>query len=291
MLSSFWYLSLMAGVKVYNPKLIFPILAGGMALSLSAGQHVFGQEHKSSSHARFLWIEVPYSIVNPGATIGGGANCYGGSTTSAYGSGTASVQPFGNGLSVNGSGNAYGSTSGSAQCVNTPSFQIPSSTTNKVLSVHIDCKEKTYDAKGDGKAWMSWGNEQAVYERAMVACRDKEQGASREDMAAKWEAVKVALDNRKAEEQLLLLSKKYDLDACISLSLLNIKNLSPFLLLRPSMIGLSSQEQVIRFISLRKGSLEDNCREELVLIKNGTSRQRIELFWEKKLSENIQQVG
>lgn len=257
-------------------------------MSFSAIQNVFGQEHRSSSHTRFLWIEVPYSIINPGATIGGGTNCYGGSTTTTYGSGSASVQPYGNGLSVNGSGNAYGSTSGSAQCVNTPSFQIPSSTTNKVLSVHIDCKEKTYDAKGDGKAWMSWGNEQAVYERAMVACRDKEQGTSREDMAAKWEAVKVALDNRKAEEEKLILSKKYNIDACISLSLLNIKDLSPFWLLQPSMIGLSSPEQVIRFISIAKGSLEDDCSGEFTLVKNGLSSQRRELYWEKKMSEHIQ---
>ena len=290
MLSSFWYPSLMAGVKFYNPKLIFPILAGGIAFSFSANQHVLSQENKSTSDARFLWIEVPYSIVNPGVTIGGGTNCYGGSTTSTYGSGSASVQPYGNGLSVNGSGNTYGFSSGSAQCVNTPSFEIPSSTTNKVLSVHVDCKERTYDAKGDGAGWISWGNEQAVYERAMAACRDRQQGTSRDDMAAKWEKVKVSLDNRKAEEKLLILSKKYDLDACISLSLLNLKDLSPFWLLQPNMIGLSGPEQVTRFISITMGSLEDSCKGELMLLKNGASSQRIELYYGKIMSEQIQKA-
>ena len=275
---------------MYKSKLVLQILVGGIALSFSANQHALGEENKNSSDTRFLWIEVPYSIVDPGATIGGGTKCYGGSTTSTYGSGSASVQPYRNGLSVNGSGNTYGFSSSSARCVNTPSFEIPSSTTNKVLSVHVDCKERTYDAKGDGAGWISWRNEQAVYDRALAACRDRQQGTSREDMAAKWEKVKISIENRKAEEKLLILSKKYSLDACISMSLLNINDLAPFWLLQPSMIGLSSPEQVTRFVSIAKGSLEDGCRGELNLLKNGASSQRVELYWEKINSEQNQKA-
>ena len=32
---------------------------------------------------------------------------------------------------------------------------IPSSSTTKLLQVHYDCTDQTYDAKGDGKAWQS----------------------------------------------------------------------------------------------------------------------------------------
>jgi hypothetical protein len=75
----------------------------------------------------------------------------------------------------------------------------------------------------------------------------------------------------KQNELEIILSKKYSLDACISISLLNINDLAPFWLLQPSMIGLSSPEQVTRFVSIAKGSLEDGCRGELNLLK-GTSK-------------------
>jgi len=32
---------------------------------------------------------------------------------------------------------------------------IPTSSTTKLLQVHYDCTDQTYDAKGGGKAWQS----------------------------------------------------------------------------------------------------------------------------------------
>lgn len=271
-------------------KYICQILAGGAAIYFAGNLHAQSQEHQGSRQNRFLWIQVPYSIISPGVTIGGDTNCYGGSTSNAYGLGQANVQPRGNGLTVNGSGTAYGSSSGYAQCTNSPSFQIPSSTANKVLSVHVDCQERTYDAKGDGKAWRNWGEEQAVYERAMAACHHKEQRTTSEDMTAKWKEVIATINDRRAEEQRLIAAKKYNLDSCISLSLANIESFKPFWLLKPEMVGLSSQEQIIRFVSLVKGSLESACMQEIELRKKGASKERVEIFWEKINSDSVQRA-
>ena len=40
-------------------------------------------------------------------------------------------------------------------CTTIPPRVIPSSSTTKLLQVHYDCTDQTYDAKGDGKAWQS----------------------------------------------------------------------------------------------------------------------------------------
>ena len=39
------------------------------------------------------------------------------------------------------------------KCTKSPARYIPEKTSTKNLRVHFDCKDKTYDAKGDGKGW------------------------------------------------------------------------------------------------------------------------------------------
>jgi len=277
-------------LKVNKLKFIAQILAGGIAVYFVNNHHALGQEHQGSSQSRYLWIQVPFSIVNPGLSIGGDTNCYGGSTTNTHGFGSANLQQRGNGFSFDGSGSTYGSSYGYAQCTNSPSIQIPSSINNKVLSVHVDCQEKTYDAKGDGKGWGSWGDDQAVYVRALAACQHKEQGTASEDIRAKWKEFTVTMNLRRAEEQKLIVAGKYNLDSCITLSLANIESRRPFLLYQPKMVGLSSQEQIIRYISLSIGSLENGCKQEIELRKNAVSEERVQIFWEKIDSDLVQKA-
>jgi hypothetical protein len=161
---------------------------------------------------------------------------------------------------------------------------------NKVLSVHIDCQDRTYDAKGDGKGWTSWGEERAVYERAIAACRSGGEGTQGENMALKWEQAKASLAARKEEEAKAIKEKRYDLEWCISASLANLKDQSQFWELQPDMVGLKSRDQVSRLIVLIQASLEDDCNGELNLIKAGASPQRIELYWAKSFSSLMEKV-
>ena len=271
-------------------KRVGRIIVVGMVLCLVTRNQALSQDLEVGSKERYVWIQVPYSIVSPGMTIGGDTSCYGESNANSYGAGSAYVQPYGNGASVNSSGMSLGSSYGYSKCTSSPSLQIPSMTTNKILSVHVDCQKMTYDAKGDGKGWRGWGDEQAVYERAAAACHSKKDGTSREDMVGKWEQAKAALAVRKADEIKALKDKKYDVEWCISTSLANINDFSPFWLIQPDMVGLTSREQVVRYISLSKASLESDCNAELKLIKSGASQERVGLFWEKVNSTAVEKA-
>jgi hypothetical protein len=263
-------------------------IAFGIAFVLAGHNQVCGQQAQVSPEKRYVWIEVPYAIANPGMIFGGGTSCYGGSASSSYGTGSAYIQPYGNGVSVNGSGIGFGSTSGYSQCTNSPSLSIPSTTTNKMLSVHIDCQERTYDAKGDGKGWTAWGEERAVYERAVAACQPSNVAPTNQDMARKWEQAKASLAARKEQEIKAIRENKYNLDWCISGSLENMKDQAPFWELQPAMVGLTSRDQVIRFMTHLQASLENDCRGELELIKSGASQHRIDLHWAKVASKAIE---
>jgi len=255
---------------------------------MAGRNQVYGQQTQVSSEKRYIWIEVPYAITSPGMTFGGSTSCYGGSTANSYGTGSAFVQPYGNGVSVNGSGIGFGSASGYSQCTSSPSITMPSTTSNKILSVHIDCQERTYDAKGDGKGWAGWGEERAVYERAITACGATNVASANQDMAQKWEQVKASLAARKEEEKKAISGNKYNLDWCISGSLANIKDLAPFWELQPAMVGLTSRDQVIRFITHVQASLESDCKGELELIRTGASEHKIVLYWAKTASKAIE---
>lgn len=111
---------------------------------------------------RHIWIDVPYQRTNPGITYGGQTSCYG--STSSFGSANAHV--YGN----NAFGYGSSHSSGSSNCVKSPTFSTPATTSRYVLKVHVDCVDQTYDAKGDLMGWQSWNRDYAVYERAKHAC-------------------------------------------------------------------------------------------------------------------------
>jgi len=238
-------------------------------LIISFGNNIArAQESQGVNQNRYIWIQVPYEMTSPGMAFGGDTNCYGGSSAYAYGYG---------------SGSAYGQSSGYTQCTQSPSIYIPSSTSNRMLSVQVDCLEKTYDAKGDSKGWLSWGQETAVYERAARACGNLE-------LEGKWNVVKQAYEARKILEKEAIKNKTYNVELCVKWSLENRDGIAPFWILRPEMIGLRSADQVTRYLAMGSGSLYDNCKEELRLLSTGASEQRIELFWDKIKSDTIERM-
>ena len=59
---------------------------------------------------------------------------------------------------------------GNVSCTNNPGYTIPGRTYDKVLRVHVDCTDQTYDAKGDRQGWKSWRESAAVYRAASQRC-------------------------------------------------------------------------------------------------------------------------
>ena len=56
------------------------------------------------------------------------------------------------------------------KCTKTPARYIPEKTSTKNLRVHVDCKDKTYDAKGDGKGWRKLVLQETVLNAAKEPC-------------------------------------------------------------------------------------------------------------------------
>lgn len=227
-----------------------------LALALIAGGPALSEEDRG----RYIWINVPYSMTSPGMTIGGGSSCYGGSSSSAYGSSSAYAQPYSNGLSINGSGYATGSSSGYNECSQDPTIHIPTSTSNKALSVHIVCKDRTYDAKGDGMGWKSWGEEAAVYERAIKAWRGESSEQRGKLLSKMREQAKAEYEERRIIEKDVIKQNNYNVDMRINISLANMNSLQPFFETKPDMIGLSNKAEVTRYIFYRNRLLGRKLR-------------------------------
>ena len=56
------------------------------------------------------------------------------------------------------------------KCTKTPARYIPEKTSTKNLRVHVDCKDKTYDAKGDGRGWRKLVLQETVLNAAKEPC-------------------------------------------------------------------------------------------------------------------------
>ena len=55
-------------------------------------------------------------------------------------------------------------------CTTQPARYIPPKTIKKILKVHIDCKDKTYDAKGDNRGWRKIELQNNVLKSAVKPC-------------------------------------------------------------------------------------------------------------------------
>ncbi len=88
---------------------------------------------------RYVWIDVTYVEQLPAKISGGQTNC--------------STDYFGN-----------------VNCYTSPTYYSPPTTRESVLRVHVDCTERTYDAKGDGKGWQSWRADAGVRRIASQRC-------------------------------------------------------------------------------------------------------------------------
>ena len=145
-------------MKRYRPKAM-PIRPPRLSALVTSGTWLLlalGPAKAEIPGHRYVWGELPFSFVTPERVIEGKTTC----VTNNYGNGGR--QPNNtdnrtNSWNYNGNSSPNQKPTGSTytSCTTIPPRVIPSSSTTKLLQVHYDCTDQTYDAKGDGKAWQS----------------------------------------------------------------------------------------------------------------------------------------
>ena len=99
---------------------------------------------------RYIWLSVPYSFTEREKYINSEEVC-------EY-------------ISSKEKNNQNSQKSIIQKCTKTPARYIPEKTSTKNLRVHVDCKDRTYDAKGDGKGWRKLVLEETVLNSAKEPC-------------------------------------------------------------------------------------------------------------------------
>ena len=118
-----------------NQMKIFPILTAATTLAgpLALTSPAFAERpgHK------YVWTSATYTVYKPGMSIGGNVSCY---------------------------GNSY------VNCYKSPTFTSGPREYQQTLAVHVDCTDRTYDAKGDRQGWKSWNHAPNLYRQFVYAC-------------------------------------------------------------------------------------------------------------------------
>ena len=89
---------------------------------------------------KYIWTHATYTFTTPGMTLGGDVSC-----------------------------NTYSYT-GTVQCSKSPSYTTAPSQYQRRLSIHVDCTDRTFDAKGDKQGWKSWNHAPNLYNQFVQEC-------------------------------------------------------------------------------------------------------------------------
>jgi len=119
-------------MKIFPALIATTTIAGSLALASPALAERPG--HK------YVWTHAIYTYNQPGMSFGGDVNC-----TSSF--------------------------LGSVNCTKSPTYTSAPSQYKRRLSIHVDCTDRTYDAKGDRQGWKSWNHAPNLYDSFVYACR------------------------------------------------------------------------------------------------------------------------
>ena len=89
---------------------------------------------------KYVWTHAIYTFSQPGMTLGGDVTC--------------------------------SELLGSVSCSKSPSYTTAPSQYKRRLRVHVDCTDRTFDAKGDKQAWKSWDYAPNLYSTFVSACNN-----------------------------------------------------------------------------------------------------------------------
>lgn len=199
---------------------------------------------------RFTWIDVPYDFSSPGVILPGATNCTG------TASGSGEVQSFYNNV-FGGSAFSSGRSSASANCTSGPTIFSAPSSSRRTLRVHVDCINKTYDAKGDGIGWKSWDAEQAVYRVAVFACAEKGFGS--------YSGIDIVTEE---ENRRIIAGGRFTYEWCVTSSIKNVAATEKALYMNPGSMGLEPA-QVALYINKIRASIPVGCEKAQQVISSG----------------------
>jgi len=170
------------------------------------------------------------------------------------------------------------------KCTKSPARYIPEKTLTKNLRVHIDCKDKTYDAKGDGKGWRKLVLQETVLNAAIEPC-------FRSGYVIDANNYVFNSEPRNSISQNSTISQKSTYEVCLKDSINQLRAEKDLSLKNPQSIGLSSLEQVNAYYLQLRSKVPNICEKLNSKKYSGLSKIEIELsLWDPMKLEAIEYV-
>ena len=170
------------------------------------------------------------------------------------------------------------------KCTTTPARYIPEKTSTKNLRVHVDCQDKTYDAKGDGKGWRKLVLEEMVLNAAKEPCLSSGYIIDANNYVFNSET-------RNPISQYSTIPQKVTYEVCLKDSINELNKEKSLSLQNPQSIGLSSIEQVNAYYLQLRTKIPKICEELISKRNDGLSKIEIELsLWDPMKLEAIEYV-
>ena len=213
---------------------------------------------------RYIWLSVPYSFTEREKYINSEEVC-------EY-------------ISSKEKNNQNSQKSIIQKCTKTPARYIPEKTSTKNLRVHVDCKDRTYDAKGDGKGWRKLVLEETVLNSAKEPCLKN--------------GYVIGLNNyvfnnlnRNKSTPYSTIPQTLTYEKCLKDSINKLNAEKDLSLSNPKSIGLSTLEQVNAYYLQLRSNLPNICKQLTSIENRELSKVEIQLsIWDPMKLEAIEYV-
>ncbi len=243
--------------KIMRKHFLINILSFSL-LQISSNS-LFAEELK-----RYIWLSVPYSFTEGEKYINAEEIC-------EY-------------ISSKEKNNQNTQKSIIQKCTTTPARYIPEKTSIKNLRVHVDCKDKTYDAKGDGKGWRKLVLQETVLNAAKEPCLRG--GYFIDDNNYVFDSETIIPISGYSK-----IPQKVPYELCLKDSINQLSAEKGISLQDPKSIGLSSVEQVNAYYLQLRSKVPIICKQLISKKYSGLSKIEIELsLWDPMKLEAIEYV-
>ena len=160
------------------------------------------------------------------------------------------------------------------KCTTTPARYIPEKTSTRNLRVHVDCNDKTYDAKGDGKGWRKLVLQETVLNAAKEPCLRRGYVIDSNNYIFNSE-------NRNPIKPSSKIPHKVTYKECLKDSINKLSLEKDLSLQNPTSIGLSTLEQVNAYYLQLRSKVPNICKQLSSTKYSGLSKIEIELsLWD-----------
>ena len=170
------------------------------------------------------------------------------------------------------------------KCTTTPARYIPEKTLIKNLRVHVDCKDRTYDAKGDGKGWRKLVLEETVLNSAKEPCLKNGYVIGSNNYVFNNL-------NRNKSAPYSTIAQTFTYEKCLQDSINQLSAEKDLSLSNPKSIGLSTLEQVNAYYLQLRSNLPNICKQLTSIENRELSKVEIQLsIWDPMKLQAIEYV-